>query len=289
MKGWRFVRSWRWTGYLAFTIAFALACVLLSQWQLARRAEAVAAIDKVEANYDSTPVAIDTLLPQLDSFDAADEWRQLRLDGTYQSDEQLLVRTRALGGNPGFEVLVPFELSSGASFIVDRGWVPVGTDQDSPDSVPAPPAGDVTVVVRLKPGEPRLPGRSAPPGQVATIELDDIHALLGAPSYTGAYGLMVSEDPAPAERPTPLPKPAIDEGPHLSYAFQWIVFAILGFVALGWAVRQEFRNLNADDPAEKERAEERKKRRLKRPPSDAAVEDELVERALGEKPTPPAL
>lgn len=279
MKAWRFVRSWRWSGYLAFTIVFAIACVLLANWQLARRAEAVAANTKVEQNYDSTPVAIDSLLPTLEAFRPSDEWRQVRLHGTYERDQQLLVRTRPLGGNPGFEVLVPFRLPNGNVFVVDRGWVPVGNDQDSPDAVPAAPAGDVTVVVRLKPGESRVPGRSAPPGQIATIELDDIRSQLGEPSYTGAYGLMVSENPAPPTRPTALPKPAIDEGPHLSYAFQWLVFAILGFVALGWAVRQEYRVVNSEDPAEKERARAREKRRSARTPSDAEIEDELVDRA----------
>lgn len=279
MKAWRFVRSWRWSGYLAFTIVFAIACVLLANWQLARRAEAVAANTKVEQNYDSTPVAIDSLLPTLDAFRPSDEWRQVLLHGTYERDQQLLVRTRPLGGNPGFEVLVPFRLPNGNVFVVDRGWVPVGNDQDSPDAVPAAPAGDVTVVVRLKPGESRVPGRSAPPGQIATIELDDIRSQLGEPSYTGAYGLMVSENPAPPSRPTALPKPAIDEGPHLSYAFQWLVFAILGFVALGWAVRQEYRVVNSEDPAEKERARAREKRRSARTPSDAEIEDELVDRA----------
>ena len=162
MTGWSFVRSWRWTGYLAFVVIFAVACVLLAQWQLARRAEAVHANHKVEANYDSTPRSIDAVLPGLASYSESQEWSQVRLEGQYLRDEQLLVRTRTLGGNPGFEVLVPFELGNGNVFIVDRGWVPVGNDQDTPDSVPAAPAGDVTVIVRLKPGEPRLPGRSAP-------------------------------------------------------------------------------------------------------------------------------
>ncbi len=279
VKGWQFVRSWRWAGYLAFVMVFAVACVLLSQWQLARRAETVAANTKVEMNYDTTPVALGSLVKDLDSFSPKDEWHQVHLTGTYLRDEQLLVRTRPLGGNPGFEVLVPLELDSGDTFIVDRGWVPVGTDQDAPDAVPAAPAGSVSVVVRLKPGEPNLPGRSAPPGQIATIELETIRTLLDRPTYTGAYGLMVVENPAPAERPKALPKPAIDEGPHLSYAFQWIVFAILGVVALAWAVRQEYRNINADDPAEQERERERERRRMARAPSDADVEDDLVDRA----------
>ncbi|MBX3078023.1 MAG: SURF1 family protein [Cryobacterium sp.] len=278
MSGWRFVRSWRWTGYLAFVILFAIACVLLSQWQLARRAEAVAANTKVENNYDRAPVDIHAILPDLAAFSPEDEWRQIRVTGSYLRDEQLLVRTRPLAGSPGFEVLVPLRLADGDVFIVDRGWVPVGTNQDAPDAVPAAPPGTVTVVARVKPGEPHLPGRSAPPGQIATIELDEIRSRLGAPTYTGAYGLMVSEDPPAAATPTALPKPALDEGPHLSYAFQWLVFAILGFVALAWAVRQEYRNLNADDPAERQRAEARRARKLARL-TDAQIEDELVDRA----------
>lgn len=279
MIGWGFVRSWRWAGYLALVIAFAIACSSLAMWQLNRRAEALAAIAKVEANYDSAPVAIGSLLPALDSFSDDEEWRQVRLDGRYLADDQLLARTRPLGGNPGFEVLVPLELADGSVFVVDRGWVPVGTSQDAPDAVPAAPEGAVEVVVRLKPGEPALAGRTAPPGQVATIELDGIRRLLGKPVYTGAYGLMVSEDPPAAKRPTALPKPALDEGPHLSYAFQWFVFALLGFVGLGWAVRQEFRLLNAEDPDERERARARERRRDERAPSDAEVEDAILDGA----------
>lgn len=277
MTGWGFLRSWRWAGYLALVIAFAIACCSLGMWQLDRRTQTLGAIAKVEANYDSTPVAIGSLLPSLSSFSDDQEWLQARLEGHYLRDDQLLVRTRPLGGNPGFEVLVPFELADGSVFVVDRGWVPVGTTQDAPDSVPAAPSGEVTVVVRLKPGEPALAGRTAPPGQVATIELAGIQKLLDLPTYTGAYGLMVTETPPAAQRPTPLPKPAIDEGPHLSYAFQWFVFGLLGFIGLAWAVRQEFRLVNAEDPEERERARERDRRRSERAPTDAEIEDALLD------------
>ena len=53
------------------------------------------------------------------------------------------------------------------------------------------------------------------------------------------YGLLVSEEPAPAERPLAAVRPVPDEGPHLSYALQWIAFGILAFVGLVWAVRRE--------------------------------------------------
>ncbi len=283
MTGWRFLLSARWAGYLALVIAFAIACSALGAWQLARRAEAHAAVVKLDANYDSPPVPLGSLLPTLGSFEESQEWSPVELRGSYLSDAQLLVRTRPLGGNPGFEVLVPFRLEDGAVFVVDRGWVPTGSAQDAPDAVPAAPEGVVTVIARLKPGEPRLPGRTAPEGQIATIELDDIAELLGQPTYTGAYGLMVTESPAALERPTPRPKPARDEGPHLSYAFQWFVFALLGFLGLGWAVRQEYRLVNAEDPAERERAAERERRRAERMPTDAEIEDAILDGAPADR------
>lgn len=286
MKGWQFVRSWRWTGYVTLVIVFAIACVLLARWQFDRRIEAVHANDKVIVNYDGTPVPLDSALPHLDSYADAQEWMQVSMSGEYLEDEQLLVRTRALRGNPGFEVLVPLRLSDGSVFIVDRGWVPIGTMQDVPDSVPAPPPGEVTVTVRLKPTESRVPGRSAPEGQVATIELGAIQKTLDLPIYTGAYGLMVSESPPTTERPLPLPKPAIDEGPHLSYAFQWIVFGVLAFIALAWAVRQEYRVINADDPAERKRLKERERKKSARGPSDADIEDAMIDQvSMKNEPT----
>src|SRR5690606_11043464 len=98
---------------------------------------------------------------------------------SYLVDDELLVRGRPLGGSPGFEQLVPFQLDDGRLFVVDRGWLPTGNAQDLPDVDPAPPAGPVTVVVRLKAGEPTIAGRSAPAGQVATIHLPTIAGIVG--------------------------------------------------------------------------------------------------------------
>jgi cytochrome oxidase assembly protein ShyY1 len=229
----------RWGGYLALVIVFAVACGLLSSWQWSRRAEAVAEIAKVEANYDAPPAQLGELLPELDSADDAVEWRPVELTGEYLVDEQLLVRNRPPDSSAGFELLVPLRLADGTVFIVDRGWIPAGATVETADDVPEPPGGEVTVIVRLKPGEPEIPGRGAPDGQLATVRLQDVADLVGEPTYTGMYGLLVSEDPSPAGSPLPAVRPVDDEGPHLSYALQWIAFGILAFVGLIWAVRRE--------------------------------------------------
>lgn len=278
MNGWSFAISRRWFGYLALVVVFAVACSLLAVWQLARRDEARADIDRVENNWESTPRPIDEVLPQLDSFDPDQKWIPVVLNGEYLTDQQVLARGRPRDGNPGFEVLVPFRLDDGSVFIVDRGWLPVGNTNDTPESVPAAPEGPVTVVVRLKAGEPTVAGRSAPEGQIATVHLPDLAERVGEPTYTGAYGLVASEDPAPAVAPLQQVKPVPDEGPHLSYAFQWFVFGIMALCALIWAVRQEYRARNSDDPAVQEYEEKRKQRAVKKGPTDAEIEDALLDR-----------
>jgi cytochrome oxidase assembly protein ShyY1 len=273
--GWRFLLSSRWGGYLALTVVFALVCVLLGCWQLARRADALAENNRVAANYDAAPRPIDEVLAELDSFDTDDKWAAVSLTGSYLSDEQLLVRNRPLGGQPGFELLVPFQLDNGDIVIIDRGWLPTGELQDKPDVVPEAPQGEVTVVARLKAGEPTLEGRKAAEGEIPSIDLPTIAKTLDGPVYTGAYGALASESPS-ADTGTLGTRPPEDEGPHLSYAFQWFVFALLGFLGLGYAAREEYRLQNAD---EKERAAERERRRRAKAKSDNDIEDELVERA----------
>lgn len=234
----------RWTAYIGIAVVFAIACAFLSNWQFTRNADRSQQLALVAANYDADPVALSTLIPAGAALDPADEWRPVELTGTYLSDQQLLVRNRAHGGTAAFEVLVPLELSDGRLLLVDRGWVGPGSSAEEPEAVPPAPTGEVTVVVRLRDGE-ALPasGRGAPPGQVPTINLPLIAGQLGADRLeTSAYGLMVTEDPAPAERPAALASPSDDPGPYLSYAIQWILFAVMGFVFIAYVIVTERRH-----------------------------------------------
>ncbi|MGO3886367.1 MAG: SURF1 family cytochrome oxidase biogenesis protein [Mycetocola sp.] len=278
MIGWRFLLSKRWAGYLGLAIVFAIVCCLLGNWQFARRAEARIEIDRILGNYDASPVPLDDALPDPSTFDDDQKWQPVEMTGEYLVDEQMLVRNRPRSGTPGFEVLVAFKTESGAVFLVDRGWLTIGNLQDTPDVIPDAPEGQITVVARLKAAEPALDGRTAPEGQVATIEVPTILTDLGHDGYSAAYGLLVSETPAPGGvQPALNLEPVLDEGPHLSYAVQWYIFAALGFGGLFYAARQEYRTLNEDDPAEQERARKRKEKRDRSPRSDADIEDALLD------------
>ncbi|MEE2569061.1 SURF1 family protein [Pseudarthrobacter sp. J64] len=242
----RFLFSSKWLGYLLLAAVFAAACVFLGRWQMDRRAETLAEINRVTSNYSAEPLEFSAAKEQFVSLHPEREWAQVRLQGSYDVAGQRIVRNRPLNGQPGYEVVVPFRLHSGETVIVDRGWLPIGNNTAGhPDTIPAPPAGDVTAVVRLKPGEPAL-DRSAPAGQLPSIDLPSYAAELGYPVLTGAYGQLASEDPAPAQMPAAFPKPSVNEGTHLSYSLQWFAFGVLMFVAFGYAARQQARNAAID-------------------------------------------
>lgn len=234
----------RWFAYFLGVLVFATACVGLALWQFDRRDQARAEIDRVLENYDASPVPLQEILPELDYYSENIKWKPVLVTGTYLVDEQLLVRSRPYEGRAGVEVLTPLLTSSGSVFIVNRGWIPLNVDPNQAYNIPTPPSGEVTVIARLKPGEPGIAGREMSEGQVATIELPLIASVLERPTYTGAYGLLAEESPPASQEPPLLaPPPSLDEGAHLSYAFQWIAFGILAFIALVWAVRNELKVL----------------------------------------------
>lgn len=242
----RFLFSSKWLGYLLLAAIFATACVFLGRWQMDRRAETLAEINRVVSNYSAEPIPFAAAKDQFNQLDPAKEWSQVKLKGSYDVDGQRIVRNRPLNGQPGYEVVVPFRLVSGETVIIDRGWLPIGNkNPGSPDAVPVPPSGEVTAVVRLKPGEPELQ-RGAPAGQLASIDLSTYAAQLGYPVLTGAYGQLASETPPAVEMPVPFPKPSTDEGTHLSYSLQWFAFGVLMFVGFGYAARQQARNAAID-------------------------------------------
>lgn len=264
-------RAVRWGVYVLIAIGFAVACVFLSNWQFERNQERSAQIALVEKNFDAEPAPLSTLIDESGELDPQDVWRPVLLRGEYLSDEQLLVRNRPHGGTSAFEVLVPFRDLDGRVFIVDRGWVPPG-EGDAPDAVPAPPAGVVDVVARLRESE-QLPrsGRGAPEGQVPTINLSEIKKVIGGDVITSGYGQLVTESPS-GTRLGSFDSPTDDPGPHLSYAIQWILFAVMGFVFIAYIIRTEIVKHREDVSGQPARQSPKPRR-----DSDADIEDELLD------------
>jgi cytochrome oxidase assembly protein ShyY1 len=245
----RFLLTPRWLAGFALALALAAACVLLGQWQWHRRQERLAATHPITQNYDRPAVPLDDVLARPgDRLPARAEWTPVRVTGRYVADDTLLLRNRPLNGQPGYHVLVPFRTAGGPVLLVDRGWLPTGSAGDAPDHVPAPPAGDVEVTARLREPEPAQ-ARTAPAGQPYTVELQQVRGLLGAADggrlLTGGYAVLDHDDPAARDNPVALPRPSVDEGPHLSYMFQWYVFAAGMLIGYGVIARRHAEDLRA--------------------------------------------
>ena len=266
----------RWTAYVGVAVLFAIACGFLANWQFARNTERSTQLSLIENNYDAEPAALDDLVPVAGDLPVDSEWHPVSLVGTYLVDDTVLVRNRPHGGTAAFEVLVPFQTQDGRILLIVRGWIPPAEDSD-PSAVPVPPAGTVEVIARLRPGEslPRSGRTDAPAGQVPTIHLPLIADALGGDSafITSAYGILVTESPAASSKPNALESPSEDPGPHLSYAIQWILFAVMGFLFIGYVIRTEIRHRREE--AEDSPRPQRTGRRLDR---DMAEEDEILDR-----------
>jgi cytochrome oxidase assembly protein ShyY1 len=236
----RLLRERGWLLTLLGVIALSVAFVRLGEWQHDRYLAKAERNHWIDANYSAAPVPLASLLPAVDTTLATDlQWRSATVSGSYQADAQVLVRNRSLGSAAGFEVIVPLRLADGPTLWIDRGWLPLGTTGDVPDHIPEPPTGPVHLVVRLLRPEPPL-DRAPPAGQVWRINPAALAALSPGPSYQ-AYGVLVSDSPAADPAPAPLPRPDEDLGPHLGYAWQWWMFAVAGFLVLGYYLLREAR------------------------------------------------
>lgn len=232
-------------------VVVAAGCVVAGVWQWNRHTDRGAAIALVEANYGAAPVPLEELVGS-EPLAPGDVWRPVTVEGRYLG-EPVLLRNRPVGGVPGFHVLAPLVLTSGplagSVLVVDRGWVPTGDDGSDAADVPSAPGGSVSLVVRLRADEPDS-RRDAPPGQVQAIAVDQVReawvSATGRPEVwtgpdLGAYGALESEDGAAAAGLGRLPKPSTDPGPHLSYAFQWWVFALGALVGAGVLLTRDAR------------------------------------------------
>ncbi len=232
----------RWAPWLALVVLFAISTTLLSWWQFSRREERVEKINQVIENYEANAIELaEVSWVEVSGGLRADEWKSVNLEGNYLPQDAILVRNRPLSGSPGFLQLVPFRTTTGAVLVIERGWIPAGSDIKEPLLNPLPTNETKQLVIRLRQGESDS-GKDAVAGRLDTIDLVEFAALHPELDIeTRFYGRLATETPQASEAPIPQPKPSLDEGNHLSYALQWLLFGIMAFGAFLWAYRNDKR------------------------------------------------
>lgn len=241
-------RQPRMIGLLLVFVLAAVVCGRLGTWQLDRayeRAELAAQQEAAEVAAAGPSWLGDVLAPQ-ESFPGELVGREVRVAGTFDPSDTLLVPGRALEGNSGYLVLTPFrvsddgtgggswaELSGAPVLAVVQGWVPAPADAEALIL----PEGEVTLTGWLQAGESTSGSAAVVDGRTEQIALSALVNEWGGPIYTGY--LVATQGPGSPESGgvAALPRPTLDGGSganlqNVFYALQWWLFG--GFAVLLW-------------------------------------------------------
>lgn len=232
----------KWIAFHLLVFGSIALMIWLAFWQLDRLHERRAFNDLVTEQIEQPPAPLDVLLAEAGDDPTAIEWRQVLVSGTYLPD-QVVWFNRSQGGIAGDNVLSALVTDANSTVVVNRGFVMLGTD------VEAPPAIETEILARVRVPAERQRGEltdandsDEPVTEVRRIDLGQLSAQLPgevAPVYLDLIDAIPALGP---NDPVPLPAPTLDEGPHLSYAAQWFIFAAC--VLIGWvlAVRRSIRS-----------------------------------------------
>ena len=232
----RQARRWIALGVLATVLAVTF--VMLGRWQLSRLDERRAANAIVVAHRDMPVQPYGQVMGGPIGDD--DQWFQVTATGTYLP-EQFQVRYRSLDGAYGSEVVAVLQTDAGDHLLVDRGFLQ--REGSRPDGdVPAVTPGEVTVTGYVRRNE-RGDSIAMEPheGQIRLISSEALGESLGLDLLDGFIALSEST-PADVGGLTPVPPPDLSEGPHLSYALQWVAFTVVGVIGVGVLVRADIRD-----------------------------------------------
>ncbi len=228
----------KWLLAHAVIVAIAIVFVFLGFWQLGRHQERAVQNELGEKRLSSEPVPLQQLIETNGDLESL-EYRRVEVEGRFQAEDEVLIRSQVHLGTAGFHVITPLVGESGEAVLVNRGWVPLNMDE--PPVEASPPEGPVAIEgwVELSEQRPPLGPEDPPDGELDVLNRVDIErisrqlAMPVEPVYvvrTGGNG---------GEPPISVRPPAFDDmGPHLAYAIQWFGFAAVGLVGYYFLARR---------------------------------------------------
>lgn len=237
--------------------------VRLGFWQMDRWHTEQRNSERIEAGLAAEPVPLDALMADLGdpgaTSEVADdaEYRRVTVEGTWETDQQVLVRNRSLDGSPGGWLLTPLLQSDGTAVAVLRGWVPLGLANAGPPYAgtdPEPGEAVVTGIVQRTQQPGGLGPKDPATGRLdslARVDLDRLGQQLDQVLDPVWVVLQSSVPPQPGSplQPVEVELPAPSQ--NFSYMMQWWFFAGIAAVGYGLILRRVARTrTGADDPSE---------------------------------------
>ncbi|UST53049.1 SURF1 family protein [Comamonadaceae bacterium OTU4NAUVB1] len=238
---------------LAAIVALAVftGLMALGTWQIERRIWKLALIERVTRQLQAEPVD-----PPVGIDPRRDEYRRLRLTGTFLDDRETLVQASTeLGG--GFWVLTPLRLVDGRVVLVNRGFVPPERREPAArgERAAAPGAGTtVTFVGLLRPSEPGGGFLRRNDPSAGRWHSRDVVAIARARGLGDVLPYFVDAEATAAERAQPQLMADADRiwpaagltvirfnNHHLVYALTWYGLALMVALAAAYLGREWWR------------------------------------------------
>jgi surfeit locus 1 family protein len=195
----------------------------LGVWQLSRLHQRQAA-NRITLAARAAPPA--TLAADQQRADTLAQHRVVAV-GRYDPAHELVLRGAILDGTPGVHLVTPLLLGDrGPAVLVDRGFLPA-PDAVTVDTRGAREPGRVTVRGLALPFD-RAPGEPVTNGGHTTwrrLNLEELEARSPYPLLP--IYIQQAPDSGLSSFPRRIEPEPIDEGPHLSYAIQWFLFAVM--------------------------------------------------------------
>lgn len=112
--------------FLTVLAILVLALLLsLGFWQIDRAAEKQALLDMQSARRGLEPVEIHTV-----NFNAKSvRYLPVLAEGVLDVNQQILIDNQVKKGKVGYSVLTPLKMRNGTAILLNRGWVPMGSDR----------------------------------------------------------------------------------------------------------------------------------------------------------------
>ena len=250
------LRPW-WIATHVLLIAAVLLMVRLGFWQLDRLHGKQDIADAIELSAAQPAVPVDTLVDPDEGTDEPEalHYRTVTATGTYLADEEVLVANRTQDGQAGYWVVTPLEISSTESVAVLRGFVQLALGEEGvPVAAVAPPKGPVTVTgwVQTTAERGAFGGTDDRPGQLERFNRLDLARLgkqVSVPLDPVAVVAIEQQPATSGDELAPVPRPEPDLGPHLGYAGQWFVFALIFALGYPFMLRRQARQYEERDLA----------------------------------------
>ena len=210
-------------------IGFAITCISLGFWQIARLHARQRANELLSSRRFAPVVELDALPADT----GAAHFRRVHIKGIYDNPQEIIYTLRGRNGSPGVNILTPvLRGNRDTAVLVNRGWV-YSADGISIDTQPWREAdavdgyGFVETFPTKGPFQPVNPSRPRSFRRLNRAELAKVF-----PYPIANYYIVLTDSATSPSAPPRVEQTPLDEGPHRAYAVQWFSFAAISIIGL---------------------------------------------------------